>query len=141
MHVGQNNRLCNMKYVQTQTLAHTPLRIPHKRLSHSVSICTEIKSHYSDKLLARLITGWQTCIWPAAASIFCLDCRVEEEEVETARLCLSHRTSSHIQESCKINTHAHLWSWGSYLPNSSTSFEVYTWMPECFIFSEATSLL
>lgn len=93
-----------MKYAQTQTQTHTPLRIPHKRLSNSISICTEIKSHYSDKLLARLITGWQTCSWPAAASIFCLDCRVEEEEVETARLCLSHRTSSHIQDSCKINT-------------------------------------
>lgn len=64
----------------------------------------QFQSHYSNKLLARLITGWQTCSWPAAVSIFCLDCRVEEEEVETARLCLSHRMSSHMQDSCKINT-------------------------------------
>lgn len=52
-------------------------------------------------MLERLIEGWQTCRWPAAASIFCLDCSVDEDEVEIAMLCLSHRTSSHIHESCE----------------------------------------
>lgn len=42
-----------------------------------------------------------TCSWPAAVSILCLACRVEDDDIDTDILCLSHRTSSHIQDSCR----------------------------------------
>lgn len=42
-----------------------------------------------------------TCSWPAALSILCLACRVEDDDMDTDVLCLSHRTSSHIQDSCR----------------------------------------
>ena len=45
--------------------------------------------------------GVLTCSWLAAVSILCRACRVEDDDIDTDILCLSHRTSSHIQDSCR----------------------------------------
>lgn len=42
-----------------------------------------------------------TCSCPAAVSILCRACRVDEEDMDTDVLCLSQLTSSHIQDSCR----------------------------------------
>lgn len=45
-----------------------------------------------------------TCNWAVADSIFCLAWSAVEEDIETDMFCLSHLISSHIQDSCKIQS-------------------------------------
>lgn len=54
---------------------------------------------------AQLMMSLLTCSCAAAVSILRRACSVDDEDVDTDVLCLSHRTSSHIQDSYREETH------------------------------------